>query len=122
MKSKYGIPLNEFGFTCRKDVLRLIILEAKEPGEPTDHLEKQQYTEWLKYYRPKVYRGPDPRGPSKLIRSVEVDPDGGPTILTLVCGHRVERANHFSYKVGDVEHCVQCKGRGISGGSRWVKR
>ena len=59
---------------------------------------------------------------ANLIRSVEVDPEGGPTILTLVCGHRVERANHFSYKVGDVEHCVQCKGRGISGGSRWVKR
>lgn len=48
---------------------------------------------------------------TNLIRSVEVDPEGGPTILTLVCGHRVERANHFSYKVDDVEPCLKCKGR-----------
>jgi hypothetical protein len=84
----------------------------------------------------------DPRGPKKIIEDIEVDPNGGPMILTLVCGHRIERANqfsyligsdhvvkrvtNFSYKVGDVEHCIQCKGRGIpresSGGSRWVKR
>ena len=54
-------------------------------------------------------------------------------ILTLICGHRIERANqfsyligsdhvvkrmtNFSYKVGDVKHCVQRKGRGISRGS-----
>jgi hypothetical protein len=65
MKGKYRIPLNEFGFPCRKDMLRLMILETKERSEQTHHLEEQQYTEWLMYYRPRLYRGPDPRGPNK---------------------------------------------------------
>ena len=84
----------------------------------------------------------DPRGPKTIIKDIKVDPNGGPMILTLACGHRIERANqfsyligsdhvvkqvtNFSYKIGDSEHCIQCKGRGIyrepSGGSRWVKR
>ena len=68
----------------------------------------------------------DPRGPKRIIEDIEADPNGGPMILTLVCGHRIERANqfsyligsdhvvkrvtNFSYKVGDMEHCIQCKG------------
>ncbi len=50
----------------------------------------------------------DPRGP--LVRVTHVDGSGsGPVILTLSCGHRVERVNHFSYHVGEESRCFACR-------------
>lgn len=54
----------------------------------------------------------DPRGPSRIIVAVETW--SGPTIVTLSCGHRVERASHFSYRTGDMDRCFTCKKEGRS--------
>lgn len=59
----------------------------------------------------------DPRGPSVKIVSVAVSPTGGPTLVSMTCGHVVERVNHFSYHVGDSDRCFICVkiyGRGVA--------
>lgn len=50
----------------------------------------------------------DPRGPARKIIAVAPSPTGGPTLVTLSCGHVRERANHFAYQVGADDRCFGC--------------
>lgn len=50
----------------------------------------------------------DPRGPQVRILAVTPSPTGGPTTLTLACGHRREFVNHFTYTVGSEIRCFGC--------------
>ena len=50
----------------------------------------------------------DPRGPLRTTLSVEEDPNGGLTRVTLSCGH-VRRFNQiYQYRVGEQHRCFAC--------------
>ncbi len=49
----------------------------------------------------------DPRGPERLIVSVE--PGTSATLVTLDCGHMNEWNQTMSYRVGDRGRCLKCQ-------------
>ncbi len=50
----------------------------------------------------------DPRGIMRMIIAVTECPEGGPTKLTLDCGHVEPFAQHFHYSTGNFTHCFKC--------------
>jgi hypothetical protein len=51
----------------------------------------------------------DPRGPIKVAIKVEPCPNGGPTAVTLSCGHTRNFNAIYTYCVGEQHRCLACK-------------